>query len=33
MLMGGGVYVRLNGDPLEEVYCLKYLGIKVAADG
>ena len=25
--------VRLNGDPLEEVDCFKYLGSQMAADG
>ena len=30
---GGRMYVRLNGDPLEEVDCFKYLGSQVAADG
>ena len=29
---GGGMYVRLNGDSLEEVGCFKYLGSQVAAD-
>ena len=27
------MYVCLNGDPLEEVDCFKYLGSQVAADG
>ena len=27
------MYVILNGEPLEEVDCFKYLGSKVAADG
>ena len=27
------MYVRLNGDQLEEVECFKYLGSQVAADG
>ena len=27
------MYVRLNGDPLEEVDYFKYLGSQVAADG
>ena len=27
------MHVRLNGEPLEEVYCFKYLGSQVAADG
>ena len=27
------MYVRINGDPLEEVECFKYLGSQVAADG
>ena len=27
------MYVRLNGDPLEEVDCFKYLGSQVAANG
>ena len=29
----GRMYVILNGEPLEEVYCFKYLGSQVAADG
>ena len=29
----GQMYVRLNGEPLEEVDCFKYLGSQVAADG
>ena len=29
----GRMTVRLNGDPLEEVDCFKYLGSQVAADG
>ena len=28
-----GMHVILNGDPLEEVDCFKYLGSQVAADG
>ena len=27
------MYVILNGEPLEEVACFKYLGSQVAADG
>ena len=27
------MYVKLNGDPLEEVDCFKYPGSQVAADG
>ena len=27
------MYVILNGEPLEEVDCFKYLGSQVAADG
>ena len=30
---GGRMQVILNGEPLEEVECLKYLGSPVAADG
>ena len=30
---GGRMPVILNGEPLEEVDCLKYLGSQVAADG
>ena len=30
---GGRVHVILNGEPLEEVDCFKYLGSQVAADG
>ena len=30
---GGRVHVILNGKPLEEVDCFKYLGSQVAADG
>ena len=30
---GGRMHVILNGDPLEEVDCFKYLGLQVAADG
>ena len=26
------MYVRLNGDPLEDVDCFKYLGSQVTAD-
>ena len=29
----GRMYVRLNGVPLEELDCFKYLGSQVAADG
>ena len=29
----GRMYVRLNGDQLEEVECFKYLRSQVAADG
>ena len=29
----GQMHVILNGEPLEEVDCLKYLGSQVAADG
>ena len=29
---GGRMHVRLNGNPLEEVDCFKYLGSQVAAD-
>ena len=29
----GRMHVRLNGEPLEEVDCFKYLGSQVAADG
>ena len=28
-----GMHVILNGEPLEEVDCFKYLGSQVAADG
>ena len=27
------MHARLNGEPLEEVDCFKYLGSQVAADG
>ena len=27
------MFVKLNGDLLEEVDCFKYLGLQVAADG
>ena len=27
------MYLRLNGEPLEDVDCFKYLGSQVAADG
>ena len=27
------MHVRLNGEPLEEVDCFKYLGLLVAVDG
>ena len=30
---GGRTHVILNGEPLEEVDCFKYLGTQVAADG
>ena len=30
---GGPMHVLLNGEPLEEVGCFKYLGSQVAADG
>ena len=30
---GCPMHVILNGEPLEEVYCLKYLGSQVEADG
>ena len=30
---GGRMHVILNGEPLEEVDCFKYLGSQVAADG
>ena len=30
---GGRKYVIPNGEPFEEVYCFKYLGSQVAADG
>ena len=30
---GGRMQVILNGEPLEEVDCFKYLGSQVAADG
>ena len=30
---GGRMHVILNGEPLEEVDCFKYLGLQVAADG
>ena len=30
---GGRMHVVLNGEPLEEVDCFKYLGSQVAADG
>ena len=29
---GGRMHVRLNGEPLEEVHCFKYLGSQIAAD-
>ena len=29
----GRLYVRLNGEPLEEEDCFKYLGSQVASDG
>ena len=31
--IGGPMHVILNGKPLEEVDCFKYLGSQVAADG
>ena len=30
---GGRMHPRLNGEPKEEVYCFKYRGSQVAADG
>ena len=30
---GGRMHVMLNGEPLEEVDCFRYLGLQVAADG
>ena len=30
---GGRMHVTLNGEPLEEMDCFKYLGSQVAADG
>ena len=30
---GGRMHEILNGEPLEEVDCFKYLGLQVAADG
>ena len=30
---GGRIHVILDGEPLEEVDCFKYLGSQVAADG
>ena len=30
---GGRIHVILNGEPLEEVDCFKYLASQVAADG
>ena len=30
---GDRMHVILNGEPLEEVHCFKYLGSQVAADG
>ena len=30
---GGRMYVILNGEPLKELDCFKYLGSQVAADG
>ena len=30
---GDRMHVILNGEPLEEVDCFKYLGLQVAADG
>ena len=31
--IGGRLHVRLNGEPLEEVDCFKYVGSRVTADG
>ena len=28
---GGRMHVRLNSEPLEKMYCFKYLGLQVAA--
>ena len=33
MVMGNRMHVILNGEPLEEVDCFKYLEWQVAADG
>ena len=33
MVMGVDMHVILNGEPLEEVDCFKYLGSQVAAVG
>ena len=33
MVLGGRMHVILNGEPLEEVKCFKYLGSQLAADG
>ena len=30
---GDRMHMILNGEPFEEVYCFKYLGSQVAADG
>ena len=30
---GDRMHVKLNGEPLEEVDCFKYLGSQVVADG
>ena len=30
---GGRTHARQNGEPLEEVDCFKYLGLKVETDG
>ena len=30
---GGRMHAILNGEPLEEVNCFKYLGSQVASDG
>ena len=31
--INGPMHKKRNGEPLEEVYCIKYLGSQVAADG
>ena len=33
LVNGGRMYVKLSGEPLEEVDCFKYLGPQVAAGG